>query len=64
MVAQSMGCGTSTSRTGTPDYQKAVNVEILEMRAMPTNAVDIDKRVRNWSPILKRINYSQRCLTN
>jgi ribosomal protein S3 len=48
MLAQIMGCGTSsTSRTGTPDYQRAVNVEILEMKNMQSNAGDMANRVRH-----------------
>jgi hypothetical protein len=42
-----MGCGTSSnsSRTGTPEYQKAANIEIMQINGMYPGPKDIIKRV-------------------
>jgi hypothetical protein len=47
MLNYNMGCGTSSnsSRTGTPEYHKAANIEIMQIDGMYPGPKDIIKRV-------------------
>jgi hypothetical protein len=54
MLNYNMGCGTSSnsSRTGTPEYHKAANIEIMQINEMYPGSKDIIKRVSKSSSII------------